>query len=82
MIATDPINYPIAATAAALPVAYLMIVVRTAKGDIEHTEEISREPGQTNHTGILDLHSADGHHDNRGRNNLHAAVLPHAMAQG
>lgn len=61
MHATEFTNYIIATFAASLPAIYVIIVARVAQGDLKHTDEISREPGQTNHTAILDLHSADGH---------------------
>lgn len=83
MITTDPINYLIAAFAASLPLIYIIIAARIAMRDLESSEELSRLPGQTNHTAILDLHSEDGHGAPRERNNLHeVGHLTHAMAQG
>ncbi len=57
----DLTNIAIIIFAASLPITYVLCVVRCMKGDYVRTDEIAKEPGQTHHTAIIDLHAPDGH---------------------
>lgn len=61
MHSTDLINYVISFCAASLPVIYLFCVARGINGDLQDTDQIAEQPGQTHNTAIIDLHAKDGH---------------------
>ncbi len=78
MHSTELINYVIAAIGASFPITYLLIVNRCIKGDLQRTDKIAEEPGQTHNTAILDLHAPDGHAAHAATDEPHHAGLAFA----
>jgi len=78
MHSTELINYVISFSAASLPVIYLFCVARGIKGDLERTDLIAEEPGQTHNTAIIDLHASDGHAPHAAGEDLHHEGLAFA----
>lgn len=78
MHSTELINYVISFCAASLPVVYLFCVARGINSDLQHTDQIAEQPGQTHNTAIIDLHAKDGHTAHAAGKDLHHEGLAFA----
>jgi len=61
MYPTEFINIIIAICGAACPITYVYFVSRYVEADLEHTDLIAEQPGQTHNTAIIDEKAVDGH---------------------
>lgn len=61
MNVTEPINIVIAVVGGLFPLMYIYFVNRFVNHDLEHTDEIAEQAGQTHHTAIINTEIPDGH---------------------
>lgn len=61
MYATELINYLLVGAGFSCPIIYLYFVNRCVNNDLEYTDQLAEQPGQTHNTAIINIEAPNGH---------------------